>query len=408
MERIFFLHIPKTGGNTLRHIMQGQYPHSDLFVAKGKNFSRYTKNDLLKYRLYSVHTSYPVLAARIPDGTRVTTVLRNPIDRVISSYRHNERDPKWQYYPLIRSKNMSLLDFVTAPETKNSLSNDIVKRLAGPSEDLDLAKQRLESFAFFGLTEKMWESILLLCYSFGWRPPDLLPVLNVAPVTETSPSEYPEAAIDAIKERNSLDIQLYQWAEKLFNDRIREMEISLSNGVAPPKVLHDENLSASLTIMAGDRSNWIGWYRPIRNIRFSGPGTVSTVDIPLAKKKLCLRIKVPVECGRETVASTKIFLNDEQLHMSLNRRRVLKGVIEEYMVEETEPVSRLKFIAKTTVPMKIRGSARERMVGFGVEYIDVGPLSATIVNEMIRFVRRMRRRFSPIAIRFSRRFDRYL
>jgi hypothetical protein len=44
--------------------------------------------------------------------------------------------------------------------------------LRNTSEDhlLRIATQRLAEFAFVGITERMTDSVNLLCYTFGWNP----------------------------------------------------------------------------------------------------------------------------------------------------------------------------------------------------------------------------------------------
>jgi hypothetical protein len=62
-------------------------------------------------------------------------------------------------------------------------------------------------FAVAGVTERFDESVMLMKQTFGWRDPLYVPNL----VNERRPrkNEISAAALDAIRTRNDLDLQLY-------------------------------------------------------------------------------------------------------------------------------------------------------------------------------------------------------
>ncbi len=91
---LFFMHIPKTAGTSFRFFLERsirrrggepapftrQYPSYADFVAEGATRSS-------RYDLVSGHYPYHVLEL-LPAGTRVVTVLRDPVERCLSHVKH--------------------------------------------------------------------------------------------------------------------------------------------------------------------------------------------------------------------------------------------------------------------------------------------------------------------------------
>src|SRR5205085_11290785 len=80
---------------------------------------------------------------------------------------------------------------------------------------LELAKQRLTQFTCVGLTARFRDSVSLLTYIFGWRPTSDIPLINTNPEV-SSYQDIPEAVLQAVRECNQLDLELYTYGESLF------------------------------------------------------------------------------------------------------------------------------------------------------------------------------------------------
>ena len=142
------------------------------------------------------------------------TLLRDPVDRIVSLYyhaRHVSTDAT--LHELAASR--SLEGFVQDAGLKE-IDNDQTRRLSGIDADvgccspsmLRQAQSNLAThFAVAGVTERFDESLMLMKQTFGWRDPLYLPNL----VNERRPpkNEISAAALDAIRTRNELDLQLY-------------------------------------------------------------------------------------------------------------------------------------------------------------------------------------------------------
>ncbi|MHB1561444.1 MAG: sulfotransferase family 2 domain-containing protein, partial [Isosphaeraceae bacterium] len=164
------------------------------------------------------------------------TLLRHPIDRVLSLYYHvkthypNHSQPRRDQYRnrLVRPADidgMSLEEFVEHPPFRE-VENDQVRRISGiepalggcTEHMLEEAKQNLRRhFAMVGVTERFDETLVLLKRKYGWTRDLLYYPRNTnpaRPATETIPM----ATREAILRRNELDHELYRFAEKRLDE----------------------------------------------------------------------------------------------------------------------------------------------------------------------------------------------
>jgi hypothetical protein len=111
MQKVFFLHIPKTGGQTLATRLKTAYPESAADIL-GEDFNYPEGIVHLRSRLKSCdfierHVSGPILQDF--NYISVLTVIRDPVKQIVSSYLHIKREPR---NPLSRAANkLSPADF---------------------------------------------------------------------------------------------------------------------------------------------------------------------------------------------------------------------------------------------------------------------------------------------------------
>ena len=266
-KTLIFLHIQKCAGNSLIDILQGHVParktlKGHLLHANAPEIKKPIQN----YKLIVGHNTYHDMSL-LPVDPVYITMLRDPIERILSLY-YFWRSHRWDYierYDLKGprlAKQLPLADFIEheAPEAKLSIRNaqasQFLNGLRGSPELPDhellrIAKQRLDTCAFVGITERFEPSIDLLCHIFGWQRPDTTRYVNQSSSNERKhpryePTKRPpldETIRKRLVELNGADIPLYAYASDMFNtmwNKLREEQATNGSDMhlAPPLIMY--------------------------------------------------------------------------------------------------------------------------------------------------------------------------
>jgi hypothetical protein len=224
-DRLIFIHIPKAAGQTMNSIVSRQYRRDEIFhVEGGIGKARIPSSEVAKEAKLVVGHVHFGIDRELPGASTYITMLRNPVDRVLSLFRYIASTPQHSLHG--RLGTAGLLDFVTGSVDAEEIENGQTRQIAGvrtgsPDEDsLALAKQHLqERFLAVGLVERFDESMLMFKRRLHWRMPYYVPK-NV--IARTSMEEPTAEAIEVIESRNALDLELYRYACDLFEEEIRQ------------------------------------------------------------------------------------------------------------------------------------------------------------------------------------------
>ncbi len=249
---LYFLHIPKTAGTTLIDILEKNFPSESILGPQSwKQLSHNMPKDFSQFRLIKGHFGYGVYRI-LPKMPIYITMLRQPEEVIISHLKMLMRQPAprkkfnisnndtvselilrpvfkglinpqahWlvadlDVVSLTKGLDLKLLDrFLPEDQDEFMLSDISDKKL------LEIAKERLSEFAFFGLVERFEDSLMLLYYTFGWRPSRYLKKLNTAP--NNSLEELSSEAKVELAKKTKLDTELYKFAQQLFDVRYSQM-----------------------------------------------------------------------------------------------------------------------------------------------------------------------------------------
>lgn len=226
-EVIVFYHLPKSAGTTLNRILRHNYrrdemaesgPNTQEFVAELKTWP---PERLAAIRFLQGH--YPWgLHEMLPQRSRCFTILRDPVERVLSHFYHAQRQPDYFLYDLIQDNNGSLPKLLESgvPLMMNDGQVRLLSAVWGdaPFDGIDeamLAKavDNLRACAVVGVTEQFDLTLLLLQQTFGWRHIDYVRA-NIG--TNRPPSAtLGEEIIAAVRRHNQLDMRLYDEARRL-------------------------------------------------------------------------------------------------------------------------------------------------------------------------------------------------
>src|SRR5205814_5714649 len=98
---------------------------------------------------------------------------------------------------------------------------------------LAMAKEHLtKSFSVVGICERFEESLMLIAKTFGWD----VPFYENRKVSKNR-SPVDPAAIEMIREHNRLDLELYEFGQRLFDESLRKKEELVRAGLATLRTL---------------------------------------------------------------------------------------------------------------------------------------------------------------------------
>ncbi|MCA3357390.1 MAG: sulfotransferase family 2 domain-containing protein [Roseomonas sp.] len=134
---LVFLHIPKTGGTTLHHHFSAHFTPDETCPERYSNLQAYSSEDLGQWRFFSGHFNTDAIKL-IPRPLFVVTVLRDPIERLISHYHFWKRHKldyieQTGHIAMQITKAGTLRDFLSTdnPQIFPTATNWMTSQLAG-------------------------------------------------------------------------------------------------------------------------------------------------------------------------------------------------------------------------------------------------------------------------------------
>lgn len=220
-----FVHIPKTGGSTIRTVLSRAYGIDKIYGISSSfpDELEYQQKIIAgikdkRIRLLPGHYPFGVHEIlKIP--CRYFTMVRNPVERVISDYYFAFKADYHAYHQEICKGNITLERYLLDPELKVGVELQSFL-LLGEEYKSKLAEEYLQKqYAFVGVAEKFEESMLLFAKYFRWQVPLYLK-RNVSSHKESS--FYDRSLVfqknyKALKARYRVDFECYHQCVELLN-----------------------------------------------------------------------------------------------------------------------------------------------------------------------------------------------
>ena len=231
-KTLIFLHIPRTGGTTLKRLPDRNYGRGQTLTfynvdhsAAAERFARLPESERAHCRFIQGHL-YFGFHRFVPNESTYVTFLREPISRLLSFYSYARTHTDHYLYQLITEERLSLKQLLERKEASEELLNLQTRIIAGvePSGGVDRmaleqAKENLRThFSFVGLTEEFSASLLLLARTLGWSFP-----FHVKRNASRKKNPWEQAGSETLamlREANSLDLELYEFGRALFQAQL--------------------------------------------------------------------------------------------------------------------------------------------------------------------------------------------
>lgn len=238
---VVFIHVPKTGGTTLKMCFKKRFLKSVFYINKReleKDFSDRSQEE--KDELDYIHGHIPtgVVHHAVSRPCVYLSMFRDPLAKAVSNYAHIIQWPKHRWHKRFIEKQITLEKFLTEHDDIRDflLDNPTTRCFSDPRETHDeqpmtpelvrRVKTTLrEQFTLIGLTERFTDSIFLFCRRLE-IPVRLYLKHNVTRRLEKTADLRPEV-ITRFKEHNWADYEVYDFAKQLFErqwDKLDERE----------------------------------------------------------------------------------------------------------------------------------------------------------------------------------------
>jgi len=235
---LLFLHIPKAAGTTLQQIIERQYPSSQIYSLGADShqsiaeFQAWPQERQADIHILKGHLAFGFHES-IPRSCTYFTILREPVERTISYYYFVLQNPEHYLHQQVVSEKLDLSDVLGRKMTPD-LDNGQARLISGVWNEVPVgemtrvhlaqAKENLNNhFQVVGLANHFDASLLLLQKAFGWRRIFYTKTnitQNRPPQTALSPE-----TIEKILQYNRLDVELYAFAQQLFERQLKQQTI---------------------------------------------------------------------------------------------------------------------------------------------------------------------------------------
>jgi hypothetical protein len=239
---IFYLHIPKAGGSTLTHILDRNFKNSKQYKYSTTNPTqsmKLLKNVSQNVDLVSGHFVYGFHEWLDIEAPKYITLVRNPVDRVVSHYYYSARKEDHYLYNIRKHGDITLVDYVKTlcPEVQNGMAKQVagmyvndnfgyakgIKYCDDQKKLLEIAIDNIEkSFIMIGLSEQFDYSLMLLKRILGgakFKYNYYRKNQNLAKIGEQYDTS--SKVRNIIEEYNVADIKLYEYCKNKFDQDVK-------------------------------------------------------------------------------------------------------------------------------------------------------------------------------------------
>jgi hypothetical protein len=343
--RLFFLHVPKTAGTSMRRYLENQYQPEEIFpYSRLEETPEHGIDTLGAYRLYLGHFRYN-LRQVLPGDTNTMVILREPLERTLSTLRHLARDPAFHPDHAL-ARGLSISQILRTPrlmEPHRDAQTTVLAAKADPDKviahlkrqrennqpadvadieeevDLEWAKKNLAQIEFVGTMDCLEHFLPYLATELSLHPPMNFPFLNENIDQATRVTELPEEDINLLRYYNINDSLLYEYAQKLITHRTVERAILR---LVEDGMYQIENDSFKIDLAGPIPGS--GWHEAEHDggavWRWTGAARVFSLEVPLRADR-DWHVSLRFETGRpEVLDILSIELNGERAPFELEPR----------------------------------------------------------------------------------------
>jgi len=231
-QRFFFVHVQKAAGTSLVFRLRRHFGRPAIYpmeADKGDVAAVISVDHLLecwrshRNEIRVVTGHFPLCTAGLLDADFTTlTVVRDPVERTLSYLRHHREvtpedrdvaleriyDDPLRFDGLVHNHMVKMFSL-----TCEEMTDGVLTRIEFTPERLQLAKENLSGVDVVGVQDQFDEFCHELTGRFGWE------LGAPTHVNRTDPVEVSQSLCARIAEDNAMDMEFYEYAKRLVDDR---------------------------------------------------------------------------------------------------------------------------------------------------------------------------------------------
>lgn len=222
-RKLLYVHVPKCAGISVKKFLQQHYSRWRTFsvyqhgTEQCDRFRRLPASRRHAFDLIVGHNAHNLVDYCSP-STVLATIIRNPVDRIVSHYFYVREQPKHYLHKIVMRDRMTLRDYVNmqvSEELRNYMTCSFAcatqeEAARDPDGTLERAWAILrDRYQVVGVVERLESAIEALRAATGMSMPWVNTRYNTTRARR-SLDELTEVDRQAIIENNTLDLQLYR------------------------------------------------------------------------------------------------------------------------------------------------------------------------------------------------------
>ena len=231
-EKLLFEHIPKCGGTSVKEYLKSHYSNRKVFEIDGMDVDRslnefraMSQQERFSFHLVLGHGAHKLRELFLPQVNRLT-ILRDPVDRIVSHYFFARQSPGHYLHGEIVKRDMTLAQYATS-DLSPELRNNYVRRFIGvraeeaektPRETIASVIDLLQTdYSVVGILEDLEDGMRRLAdvcnFHSTFRSHERMNV------TDTRPNVVDAETLRLIAEVNFLDVEIYKRMRVIARER---------------------------------------------------------------------------------------------------------------------------------------------------------------------------------------------
>ena len=218
-SRVYFVHIPKTAGVTLKAFLENNVPYDQTLAVDEWDARRLTSTELGAYTLFSGHYASEVLEALATPPDVMLTLVRDPVSRFRSWWAHCRRlTGSHRYRDMLIGRSPG--EVLAAPDAGPCTQAHWLARALDRGAAYDGVPTRTQAIEFLdrirlvGVTEEIDRFMQLVSFHLGWPPPTLGWRINTRPDSAAASDD--GVTDEDLRALLGVDVALHQAATSRF------------------------------------------------------------------------------------------------------------------------------------------------------------------------------------------------